>query len=92
MRPVMDPQDFQAELKHAIQFLCEDMKVKVLLRFRGREHMHKEFGVAPIEKFANELTPWGQAEAPLRAVGKAMSVMIAPHPPAERAHNPHIGE
>lgn len=89
LRPVTDPHDFKTKLEHAIHFLCEDMKVKVILRFRGRENMHKEYGAESIQKFANELGPWGQPDAPPRAVGKAMSVMIAPLPRSKRAVNPH---
>lgn len=89
LRPVTDPHDFKTKLEHAIHFLCEDMKVKVILRFRGRENMHKEYGAESIQKFANELGPWGQPDAPPRAVGKAMSVMIAPLPRSKRADNPH---
>src|SRR5688572_33243107 len=40
----IDPHDFGVKLGHAIDFLCEDMKVKVSLRFRGREMAHQEFG------------------------------------------------
>lgn len=89
LRPVTDPHDFKTKLEHAIHFLCEDMKVKVILRFRGRENMHKEYGAESIQKFADELGPWGQPDAPPRAVGKAMSVMIAPLPRSKRAVNPN---
>ena len=37
LRPNIDPHDFTFKLNHAIDFLCEDMKVKVILRFRGKE-------------------------------------------------------
>ena len=40
----IDPHDLQVKKDHAIGFLCEDMKVKVTLRFRGRELAHKELG------------------------------------------------
>src|SRR5213076_394474 len=40
----IDPHDFATKLTHAIDFLCEEMKVKVTLRFRGREMAHQEFG------------------------------------------------
>ena len=89
LRPVTDVHDFQTKLEHAIHFLCEDMKVKVILRFRGRENMHKEYGAASIQKFADDLGPWGQPDAPPRAVGRAMSVMVAPLPRSKRADNPN---
>ena len=43
LSPNIDPHDF-ATAQHAIDFLCEDMKVKVTFRFRGREMAHQEFG------------------------------------------------
>src|SRR3954466_12446466 len=51
LSPSIDPHDFGVKLNHAIDFLCEEMKVKVTLRFRGREMAHKEFGFQQVEKF-----------------------------------------
>ncbi len=89
LRPVTDPHDFHTKLEHAIHFLCEDMKVKVSLRFRGRENMHKEVGAETVQRFIKEIDPWGQPYAPPRAAGRSMSVMIAPLPRNKRAENPH---
>src|SRR6476620_3196401 len=41
---VIEVHDFNTKLSHAIQFLSEEMKVSVRLRFRGRQRAHKEFG------------------------------------------------
>ncbi len=89
LRPVTDPHDFHTKLEHAIHFLCEDMKVKVSLRFRGRENMHKEVGAETVQRFIVEIEPWGHPAAPRRAAGRSMSVMIAPLPRNKRAENPH---
>ena len=51
LSPQIDPHDFGVKLNHAIDFLCEDMKVKVTLKFRGREMAHKEFGFQQVQKF-----------------------------------------
>src|SRR5688572_31370336 len=45
----IDPHDFSVKLSHAIEFLCEEMKVKVTLRFRGREMAHQEFGFRQVQ-------------------------------------------
>jgi translation initiation factor IF-3 len=37
LSPKIDPHDLSVKLEHAIGFLCEDMKVKIMLKFRGRE-------------------------------------------------------
>src|SRR4030095_13440374 len=44
LSPSIDPHDFAVKFNHATEFLCEEMKVKVTVRFRGRELAHKEFG------------------------------------------------
>jgi translation initiation factor IF-3 len=44
LSPRIDPHDLSVKVTHAIDFLCEDMKVKVALKFRGREMAHTEFG------------------------------------------------
>src|SRR5262245_36736984 len=44
LSPKIDPHDLAVKISHAIDFLCEDMKVKVTLKFRGREMAHTEFG------------------------------------------------
>ena len=43
LSPKIDPHDLGVKLTHAIDFLCEDMKVKVVLKFRGREMAHTEY-------------------------------------------------
>ena len=62
LSPQIDPHDFGVKLNHAIDFLCEDMKVKVTLKFRGRELAHKEFGFQPVNNFIKDLTPWGHPD------------------------------
>jgi translation initiation factor IF-3 len=87
----IDPHDFSVKLTHAIDFLCEDMKVKVTLRFRGREMAHQEFGFAQVKRFIKELEPFGHPDAPPKLIGKGLNVMISPLPRAKRAKNPNEG-
>src|SRR4029079_18175756 len=82
------PHDFGVKLNHAIDFLCEDMKVKVTLKFRGREMAHKEFGFQQVQKFIAELTPWGHPDFEPKLIGKGINVMISPLPRNKRAKNP----
>jgi translation initiation factor IF-3 len=81
----IDPHDFQIKLKHAIDFLCEDMTVKASLRFRGREMAHQEVGVQVMQRFVQELGPWGHANNEVRVNGRAINVMIGPLPRQKRA-------
>ncbi len=88
LSPNIDPHDFGVKFQHAIDFLCSDMKVKVTLRFRGREMAHKEFGFQQVDKFVKELTPFGHPDAAPKLIGKGINVMISPLPRNKRAANP----
>lgn len=92
LSPGIDPHDFGVKLSHAIDFMCEEMKVKVTLRFRGREMAHKEFGFQQIEKFTKEVAPYGHPDAPAKLVGKGITVMFSPLPRNKRAKNPRQAE
>lgn len=88
LSPKIDPHDLGVKLTHAIDFLCEDMKVKVVLKFRGREMAHTEFGFQLIKKFIEDITPYGHPDAPPKMLGRAINLMISPLPRAKRAKNP----
>jgi len=90
--PNIDPHDFAVKLQHGVDFLCEDMKVKITLRFRGREMAHKELGFQQVEKFIQSLTPYGHPDAPAKLIGKGINVMLSPLPRAKRAKNPRQAE
>lgn len=92
LSPNIDPHDFGVKLQHGINFLCEEMKVKVTLRFRGREMAHKEFGFQQVEKFIAALTPFGHPDAPPKLIGKGINVMLSPLPRNKRAKNPRQAE
>lgn len=84
----IDPHDFGVKVGHAIDFLCEDMKVKVALRFRGREMAHQEFGFQVVKNFIQEIIPYGHPDAPPKLIGKGLNVMLSPLPRNKRAKNP----
>lgn len=85
---VIDPHDLGIKLTHAIDFLCEDMQVKINLRFRGRQNAHTEVGAGVVKKFLADLAPWGQANSEVRIVGKAINLMVNPLPRHKRAKHP----
>lgn len=87
----IDPHDFGVKVAHSIDFLCEDMKVKVSLRFRGREMAHTEFGFQVVEKFTKEVAPWGHPDAVAKLVGRSINMMFSPLPRNKRAKNPNEG-
>src|SRR5438309_5526752 len=57
LSPKIDPHDLGVKTAHAIDFLSEDMKVKVILKFRGRENAHTEVGFQVIQKFLTNISP-----------------------------------
>lgn len=92
LSPHIDAHDFQVKLRHAVDFLCEDMKVKVTLRFRGREMAHQEFGFQSVNKFIQDLSPWGHADFAPKLMGRGINVMISPLPRNKRAKHPQEGQ
>jgi translation initiation factor IF-3 len=89
LSPRIDPHDLGIKLTHAIDFLCEDMKVKIALKFRGRENAHTEVGFQVIHKFLADIAPYGHPDFPPKLIGKGINVMISPLPRNKRAKNPH---
>lgn len=89
LSPRIDPHDLAIKTQHAIDFLCEDMKVKVSLRFRGREMQHTEFGFDVVKKFTESLVPYGHPDFPPKLIGKGINMMLSPLPRNKRAKNPH---
>ena len=92
LSPRIDPHDLSIKVTHAIDFLCEDMKVKVSLKFRGREMQHTEFGFQVIDKFLAEIAPFGHPDFERKLIGRGISVMVSPLPRNKRAKNPHQPE
>ncbi len=80
MRPRTDQHDFDTKMNHARRFLLDGDKVKVSLRFMGRELAHQELGVDVMKKaiaFVNDLA---MVESNPKMEGKQMFLMLAPDP------------
>jgi translation initiation factor IF-3 len=92
LSPKIDPHDLSVKVQHAVDFLCEDMKVKVTLKFRGREMAHKEIGFQVMSKFVSEITPFGHPDFEPKLIGKGINAMISPLPRNKRAKNPKAGQ
>ncbi len=88
----IDPHDLGVKLNHAIGFLCEDMKIKAVLKFRGREMQHTEFGFQVVTKFLSDLAPYGHPDFQPKLIGRSVTVMISPLPRNKRGRNPREGE
>jgi translation initiation factor IF-3 len=87
---VIDSHDFETKLARAIEFLCDDMKVRLKLRFKGRQRAHKEYGFEVLNRFVREAGAWGQADSPPKMLGdRDLNVLISPLPRDKRAKKPH---
>jgi translation initiation factor IF-3 len=78
LRPVTDENDFQVKLRNAKRFLGAGDKVKVTLRFRGREMAHIEVGRAMLDRIEEELADEIVVEQRPKMEGRQMVMMIAP--------------
>ena len=88
LSPKIDPHDLSVKLQHAVGFLCEDMKVKVVLKFRGREMAHTEFGFQVVQKFLSDLAAYGHPDFEPKLIGRGVNVMISPLPRNKRGKAP----
>jgi translation initiation factor IF-3 len=92
LSPKIDPHDLKTKVEHAVEFLCEDMKVKITLKFRGREMAHTEFGFQVIHKFLAEVAAYGHPDFEPKLIGRGINLMISPLPRNKRARNPRQTE
>jgi translation initiation factor IF-3 len=77
-RPGTDENDYQVKLRNLLRFLEEGDKVKVTLRFRGREMAHQEFGVRQLERVRTDLDELAQVEQMPKLEGRQMVMVMAP--------------
>ena len=77
-RPRTDEGDYKIKLGKLVQFLEEGDKVKVTLRFRGREMAHQEFGFRVLERVKADLEPHGVVEQFPKMEGRQMVMVMAP--------------
>ena len=70
--------DFNTKVKHAIRFLQEGNKVKVSIRFRGRELGHPEIGHEAMKKFAEACSEFASVERPSKMEGRHKVMFLAP--------------
>ncbi|NCF70390.1 MAG: translation initiation factor IF-3 [Chlamydiales bacterium] len=78
VKPNIDQHDFMTKVKHAKTFLEKGNKVKVSCMFRGREMAHQDVGYEVVKRFIQEVEEWGTPDAPLKLMGRFLSVVLAP--------------
>lgn len=77
-RPGTDEGDYQIKLKNLIRFLTQGDKVKVTLRFRGREMAHQELGSKMLKRVESDLEDYGTVEQFPKMEGRQMVMVLAP--------------
>lgn len=78
MQPKIGSGDLDTKAKHVQEFLDEGSKVKVTIRFRGRELAHTELGYDVLKEVTNRLTSAYVIEKPAAMEGKFMSMTLSP--------------
>ena len=76
----IDTHDFETKVNHARRFLTSGNKVKVSIRFRGREMAHTEHGLTTMKNFADVCSEFCVVEKPAKLEGKSMMMFLAPKP------------
>ncbi|MGB9976684.1 MULTISPECIES: translation initiation factor IF-3 [Thermovenabulum] len=78
MSPSIETHDFMVRVKSALRFLEDGNKVKVTIKFRGREIAHSQIGEEVLKRFAESVKEKGEVEKPPTIEGRNMIMMLAP--------------
>ena len=78
MRPNIDDHDYDTKMKKVRDFIEEGDKVKITLRFRGRELAHGELGMRLLERVQQDVTETAKVEQHPRMEGRQMLMVLAP--------------
>ncbi len=78
MRPNIDKHDYDVKMRSMVRFLEEGDKVKVTMRFRGREMAHQELGLQVLDRVRDQLDEMVKVEQWPKMEGRQMTMVIAP--------------
>ena len=78
MRPNIDTHDYDVKMRAINKFIGEGDKVKVTMRFRGREMVHQELGLRLLEKVRDQMEEQAKVEQMPRLEGRQMTMVMAP--------------
>ena len=80
------------KLRHAEEFLGHGSKVKMRLKFRGREMAHTDIGFEVMQRAIDELVGMGHPDSPPKLAGRNINVMLTPLPANKRKPKFHVAE
>ncbi len=78
LRPNIDKNDYDVKMRSIIRFLQEGDKVKVTMRFRGREMVHQEIGMNVLARVKNDLESMAKVEQTPQMEGRQMTMVMSP--------------
>jgi len=78
MRPSIERHDYDVKMRAINKFLDEGDKVKVTIRFRGREFLHQELGMQMLQRVRDEIEEKAKVEAVPKMEGRQMVMVVAP--------------
>ena len=78
MRPNIDTHDYDVKMRSVFKFIEEGDKVKMTLRFRGREMAHQELGIELLNRVKEDTTKIAKVESEPRLEGRQMVMVLAP--------------
>jgi len=78
MRPNIDTHDYDVKMRNVVKFLEAGDKVKVTMRFRGREMAHQELGMDVLNRVRDDVEELSKVEAMPKMEGRQMIMVLAP--------------
>ena len=80
MRPTIDKNDYDVKMNSIKKFIAEGDKVRVLIKFKGREMSHQEYGMEVIKRVEEDSKEWAKVEYAPKLEGKQILMVLVPAP------------
>ena len=78
LSPVIDVGDFETKLRNATKYLEKGDRIKLTIRFKGRQMAHTELGKEVLDRFASRVTDYADIEQKPKLDGKTMTMLLVP--------------
>jgi translation initiation factor IF-3 len=78
MRPMIEENDYQTKLRNIKRFIAEDDKVKITMRFKGRQMAHQEIGMGILKRVIDDMGEEVKVELPPKLEGRQMLMVLVP--------------
>ena len=78
LSPVIDVGDFETKLRNATKYLEKGDRIKLTVRFKGRQMAHTELGREVLERFADRVKEYADVEQSPKLDGRTMTMLLSP--------------